>query len=128
VGVFVLGRTLQEAWGSHAAQKQKEFNAHLQEHHICIGMELVTAVLGDHGQRPLHDYVVVTAVTKLKGRPLFYSTPDVVAFCHKWRLPTNHYWLFSTRYALSSIHETKQGSKNFLGVLVGPSKKSYCRI
>ncbi|CAK9216079.1 unnamed protein product [Sphagnum troendelagicum] len=103
VGVFVLGRTLQEAWGSHAAQKQKEFNAHLQEHHICIGMELVTAVLGDHGQRPLHDYVVVTAVTKLKGRPLFYSTPDVVAFCHKWRLPTNHYWLFSTRNSVSTF-------------------------
>lgn len=28
----------------------------LQEHRICVGMELVTAVLGDHGQRPLHDY------------------------------------------------------------------------
>lgn len=34
------------------ANNQKQW----QEHHICIGMELVTAVLGDHGQRPLHDY------------------------------------------------------------------------
>lgn len=23
---------------------------------MCISMELVTAVLGDHGQRPLEDY------------------------------------------------------------------------
>lgn len=43
--------------------------------------------------------VVVTAVTELgKGRPVFYSTPDVIAFCRKWRLPTNHIWLFSTRW------------------------------
>ncbi|KAG0576428.1 hypothetical protein KC19_5G079000 [Ceratodon purpureus] len=103
VGVFVLGRTLQEAWGSQAGQKQREFNAYLKEHRICIGMELVTAVLGDHGQRPLQDYVVVTAVTKLVGRPHFMSTPEVVAFCHQWRLPTNHYWLFSTKASVTSF-------------------------
>lgn len=103
VGVFVLGRTLQGAWGSQAGQKQREFNAYLKEHHICIGMELVTAVLGDHGQRPLQDYVVVTAVTKLAGRPHFMSTPEVVAFCHQWRLPTNHYWLFSTKRSVTSF-------------------------
>lgn len=28
----------------------------VQEHRICIGMELVTAALEDQGQRPLHDY------------------------------------------------------------------------
>jgi hypothetical protein len=41
---------------------------------------------------------VVTAVTELgHGKPKFYSTPEVIAFCRKWRLPTNHVWLFSTR-------------------------------
>ncbi|KAG6543229.1 hypothetical protein Mapa_015480 [Marchantia paleacea] len=103
VGVYVLGRTMQEAWGAQAAEKQKEFNSYLQENHLCIAMELVTAVLGDHGQRPLQDYVVVTAVTELKARPLFYSSPDVVAFCHKWRLPTNNLWLFSTKKSVTSF-------------------------
>ncbi|KAL3700604.1 hypothetical protein R1sor_018626 [Riccia sorocarpa] len=108
VGVFVLGRTMQEAWGAQAAQKQKEFNAYLQENKVCIAMELVTAVLGDHGQRPLQDYgrlivLVVTAVTSLKGRPLFYSSQDVVAFCHKWRLPTNNLWLFSSKSSVTSF-------------------------
>lgn len=43
--------------------------------------------------------VVVTAVTELgNGKPRFYSTPDLIAFCRKWRLPTNHVWLFSTRW------------------------------
>ncbi|VAH23978.1 unnamed protein product [Triticum turgidum subsp. durum] len=40
-------------------------------------MELVTAVLGDHGQRPKDDYAVVIAVTELgHGKPRFYSTPQ----------------------------------------------------
>ncbi|KAK1357380.1 putative 2',3'-cyclic-nucleotide 3'-phosphodiesterase [Heracleum sosnowskyi] len=104
VGVFVLGRTFREAWGSYASKKQSEFNDYLEKNRMCLSMELVTAVLGDHGQRPLEDYVVVTAVTELgKGRPLFYSTPDVIAFCRKWRLPTNHVWLFSTRKSVTSF-------------------------
>lgn len=104
VGVFVLGRMFREAWGTEASIKQAEFNDFLEKNHMCISMELVTAVLGDHGQRPLEDYVVVTAVTELgNGKPKFYSTPEIIAFCRKWRLPTNHVWLFSTRKSASSF-------------------------
>ncbi|KAF9589671.1 hypothetical protein IFM89_026926 [Coptis chinensis] len=104
VGVFVLGRTFKEAWGGEAYEKQVEFNDFLEENRVCVAMELVTAVLGDHGQRPLEDYVVVTAVTELgEGKPVFYSTPDIIVFCRKWRLPTNHVWLLSTRKAVTSF-------------------------
>ncbi|XP_073021614.1 tRNA ligase 1-like isoform X9 [Primulina eburnea] len=104
VGVFVLGHVFCEAWGSQANMKQAEFNEFLECNRMCISMELVTAVLGDHGQRPREDYVVVTAVTELgSGRPKFYETPDIIAFCRKWRLPTNHIWLFSTRRSVTSF-------------------------
>ncbi|KZV35142.1 hypothetical protein F511_06848 [Dorcoceras hygrometricum] len=104
VGVFVLGRVFREAWGSQAIMKQAEFNEFLERNRMCISMELVTAVLGDHGQRPREDYVVVTAVTELgSGKPKFYPTPDIIAFCRKWRLPTNHVWLFSTRKSVTSF-------------------------
>ncbi|RYR70338.1 hypothetical protein Ahy_A03g016836 [Arachis hypogaea] len=104
VGVFVLGRMFREAWGAAASKKQAEFNDFLERNHMCISMELVTAVLGDHGQRPREDYAVVTAVTELgNGKPRFYSTPEIIAFCRKWRLPTNHVWLFSTRKSASSF-------------------------
>ncbi|KAH6811023.1 RNAligase [Perilla frutescens var. frutescens] len=104
VGVFVLGRMFREAWGSQASKKQAEFNEFLERNRMCISMELVTAVLGDHGQRPRDDYVVVTAVTELgNGKPKFYSTPDLIAFCRNWRLPTNHVWLFSTRKSVTSF-------------------------
>ncbi|XP_019448701.1 PREDICTED: uncharacterized protein LOC109351630 isoform X6 [Lupinus angustifolius] len=56
VGVFVLGRMFREAWGIEASKKQAEFNDFLEKNHMCISMELVTAVLGDHGQRPREDY------------------------------------------------------------------------
>ncbi|WCJ41062.1 tRNA ligase 1 [Euphorbia peplus] len=104
VGVFVLGRMFHESWGTSAAKKQAEFNEFLEKNRMSISMELVTAVLGDHGQRPREDFVVVTAVTELgKGKPKFYSTPEVIAFCRKWRLPTNHVWLFSTRKSVTSF-------------------------
>lgn len=104
VGVFVLGRMLREAWGAQALKKQVEFNDFLEKNRMCISMELVTAVLGDHGQRPREDYAVVTAVTELgNGKPKFYSTPEIIAFCRKWRLPTNHVWLFSTRKSVTSF-------------------------
>ncbi|KAJ9178168.1 hypothetical protein P3X46_010077 [Hevea brasiliensis] len=104
VGVFVLGRMFHEAWGTAAAKKQAEFNEFLERNRMCISMELVTAVLGDHGQRPREDYVVVTAVTELgNGKPKFYSTPELIAFCRKWHLPTNHVWLFSTRKSVTSF-------------------------
>ncbi|KAI3995207.1 hypothetical protein MKX01_032009 [Papaver californicum] len=104
VGVFVLGRMFREAWATEAFKKQAEFNNFLERNHMCISMELVTAVLGDHGQRPLEDYVVVTAITEFSnGKPKFYSTPEIIAFCRKWLLPTNHVWLFSTRKSVSSF-------------------------
>ncbi|KAM0008902.1 putative tRNA ligase 1 [Helianthus debilis subsp. tardiflorus] len=104
VGVFVLGRIFRKAWGTEASKKQAEFNDFLEREHMSVSMELVTAVLGDHGQRPREDYVVVTAVTELgNGKPKFYSTPEIIAFCRKWRLPTNHVWLFSTRNSVTSF-------------------------
>lgn len=104
VGVFVLGRLFREAWGKKAPIMQAEFNDFLEKNRISISMELVTAVLGDHGQRPKDDYAVITAVTELgHGKPKFFSTPEVIAFCRKWRLPTNHVWLFSTRKSATSF-------------------------
>ncbi|CAI5479194.1 unnamed protein product [Closterium sp. Yama58-4] len=67
-------------------------------------LELVTSVLGDHGQRPLQDYVVVTAVTDMASHPpRFLSTPEVLRFCHTWRLPFNSYWLFHSTQSCSQL-------------------------
>ncbi|KAL5701474.1 hypothetical protein ACHQM5_026804 [Ranunculus cassubicifolius] len=106
VGVFVLARTFVESWGSvkRGRRKQEKFDKFLVENRMCVSMELVTAVLGDHGQRPKEDYVVVTAVTELgNGKPRFYSTSEIIGFCRKWRLPTNHVWLFTRKKSVSAF-------------------------
>lgn len=74
---------------------------------MCLAMELVTAVLGDHGQRPKQDYVVITAISELGGgpQPHFWATPQIVEFCRRWRLPTNQYWLFSSPRSATTYFE-----------------------
>ncbi|XP_042038662.1 tRNA ligase 1-like isoform X3 [Salvia splendens] len=90
--------------GVHKLARSKPSSMSFLRNRMCVSMELVTAVLGDHGQRPHEDYVVVTAVTELgNGKPKFYSTPALIAFCRNWRLPTNHVWLFSTRKSVMSF-------------------------
>lgn len=107
VGVFVLERSFHEAWGNEASEKISKFSNYLALSSMSVSMELVTDVLGDHGQRPKHDYVVVTAVAKLDhGKPKFYSTVEMIGFCRRWRLPTNHVWLFSTRASIISFFKT----------------------
>eukprot|EP00271_Cylindrocystis_brebissonii_P006260 TRINITY_DN18972_c0_g1_i1.p1 TRINITY_DN18972_c0_g1~~TRINITY_DN18972_c0_g1_i1.p1 ORF type:complete len:1171 (+),score=244.92 TRINITY_DN18972_c0_g1_i1:325-3837(+) len=102
VGVWVLGDILKQAWGAEeGVQKQKELSNFLQDSRLSLAMELVTSVLGDHGQRPHKDYVVVTAVVELgRNPPRFMCTPDVVRLCRQWRLPSNQYWLFTSRASL----------------------------
>ncbi|CAI5534486.1 unnamed protein product, partial [Closterium sp. Naga37s-1] len=90
-------------------------HTHTRQHHrMAVGMELVTSVLGDHGQRPLQDYVVVTAVTDMASHPpRFLSTPEVLRFCHTWRLPFNSYWLFHSSYAPPSSLQRRSCSQLF---------------
>ncbi|CAI7783810.1 unnamed protein product, partial [Closterium sp. NIES-54] len=105
VGVWVLGETLRNAWGEGLVQqKQGELSDYLERHRMALGMEVVTSVLGDHGQRPVHDYVVVTAVTDMASHPpCFLSTPEVLRFCHTWRLPFNSYWLFHSTESCTQL-------------------------
>lgn len=79
----------------------------VQARNLCVAMELVTAVLGDHGQRPKQDYIVVTSISELGGgsQPRFWATPEIVEFCRQWRLPTNQYWLFASTQSASTYFE-----------------------
>nr|GEX92382.1 tRNA ligase 1 isoform X1 [Tanacetum cinerariifolium] len=75
VGVFVLGRVFREAWGTEASKKQAEFNEFLEREHMSISMELMTADLGDHGQRPSEDYGTATSVCKVLDEVADISVP-----------------------------------------------------
>ena len=74
----------------------------VQKRRLCLAFEMVTAMLGDHGDIPKRDYLILTAVADLKKKQ-FYSTIDLVEFAQRWRLPHNDVWLFRTRSSTESV-------------------------
>lgn len=71
----------------------------LREQSLTIAFEGVCReILGDHGQTPQLNYLVVTAVVD-KGAPFarrFRDTRGVVDFCAEWGLPWNETFLYTT--------------------------------
>ena len=66
----------------------------ISHNRYTVAFEVVTAeMLGDHGQVPNIDYVVVTAVAD-RANERFLSTTEVLEFCHRFRLPHNDVWTF----------------------------------
>jgi hypothetical protein len=78
----------------HCYRSYEECSGFVSQHRYTIAFEVVTAeMLGDHGQIPHLDYVVVTAVAD-RSSERFLSTTEVLEFCHRFRLPHNDVWTF----------------------------------
>eukprot|EP00850_Spirogloea_muscicola_P012564 SM000082S22806 [mRNA] locus=s82:18401:25588:+ [translate_table: standard] len=71
----------------------------LQSTGLVLAFELVTAVLGDHGQRPREDYTIVD----VRAKPTFWSTAEIIHFCNEWKLPSNQYWLFQSSSSVKAL-------------------------
>ena len=78
----------------HLYRSYEECSRFVSHNRYTIAFEVVTAeMLGDHGQVPNLDYVVVTAVAD-RGHERFLSTTEILEFCHQFRLPHNDVWAF----------------------------------
>jgi hypothetical protein len=78
----------------HCYSSYEDCSRFISRHRYTIAFEVVTAeMLGDHGQIPNIDYVVVTAVAN-RSHERFLSTTEVLDFCHRFRLPHNDVWTF----------------------------------
>ena len=86
----------------HCYRSYEECSGFVSKHRYTIAFEVVTAeMLGDHGQIPHLDYVVVTAVAD-RSSERFLSTTEVLEFCHRFRLPHNDVWTFFPPNATTS--------------------------
>ena len=56
--------------------------------------EVATAVLGDHGQTPQRDFLILTAADRQNER--FYTTLELLEFCHRFRLHHKDIWTDTT--------------------------------
>ncbi|KAG7367632.1 hypothetical protein IV203_030303 [Nitzschia inconspicua] len=73
----------------------QECSNYLQQHRLTCAFEVVTAVLGDHGQIPKRDFLIVTAVAD-RNHERFFTTLEVLDFCQRFRLPHNDIWTFES--------------------------------
>eukprot|EP00850_Spirogloea_muscicola_P023083 SM000327S12487 [mRNA] locus=s327:71351:78507:- [translate_table: standard] len=100
VGVWVLAESLRAAWGPDVGNaKGQALSDHIESTGLVLAFELVTAVLGDHGQRPREDYTIVD----VRAKPTFWSTPEIIHFCNEWKLPSNQYWLFQSSSSVQAL-------------------------
>lgn len=82
----------------------EECSRYLQEKRLTLAFEVVTAILGDHGDTPHKDFVMLTAIAD-RMQERFYTTPEVIQLAQKFRLPHNDSWMFTTLKSVNSLFE-----------------------
>ena len=76
----------------------------VESQRLTLAFEVVTAVLGDHGDKPKRDFLILTAVAD-RTREQFYSTAQVVALAQRFRLPHNDFWQFTSPKSTKALFE-----------------------
>ncbi len=90
----MVGRTNDDNNDLRSYRSYEDCSRFVSRNRYTVAFEVVTAeMLGDHGQVPNLDYVVVTAVADRENER-FLSTQEVLEFCHRFRLPHNDVWTF----------------------------------
>lgn len=82
--------------------RYKECSQYLQENRLTLSFEVVSAVLGDHGDTPVKDFVMLTAVAD-RSKERFFTTNEVIQLAQKFRLPHNDSWMFASSRSARSL-------------------------
>lgn len=77
---------------------------YLEANRITLSFEVVTSFLGDHGDRPNRDFLILTAVAN-RTTARFFSTTEAIEFAQRFRLPHNDFWVFQSPKAVQSIFD-----------------------
>lgn len=116
VGELLLRQHFYRAWsGEGGASTDGEANYqkcsdYVEQHRLTLAFEVVTTVLGHHGDLPKRDFLVLTAVADRSGER-FFSTQQILQFAQQHRLPHNDVWVYSTVKAVNQlfkVYDTKR--------------------
>ena len=99
VAEILLRQHFERAWrtsdGQDGALKYEECSRVLEDSRLTCAFEVVTAVLGDHGDIPNRDFLILTAIAD-RSKERFYSTGQTIEYAQRFRLPHNDAWAFTT--------------------------------
>ena len=118
-GEVILRQHFARAWTTAddavvvAESKYKECSNVVEARRLTLSFEVVTSILGQHGDIPNRDFLILTAVADKSsgGRGRFFDTPELVEFAQRFRLPHNDFWVYQTTESCSKLFDLYDKSR-----------------
>jgi hypothetical protein len=111
VGEILLRQHFARAWDDYEAEaKYKECSDFIQQNRLTLSFEVVTAMMGDHGDIPNRDYLMLLSVAN-RNAGAFHSTAELLSFAQTFRLPHNDVWVFHTHESCSQLFHLYDSSR-----------------
>jgi hypothetical protein len=108
---ILLRQHFYRAWNQDRTETQyQECSQFLQDHRWTLAFEVVTSVLGDHGDIPNRDFVLLTAIAD-KQKERFLSTLELLQVAQRFRLPFNDTWVFASPESVESLFQLYDTSR-----------------
>ena len=115
VGEMLLRQHFWRAWPEQQQQQQqqdgnednqegkyRECSDFVEDNRYTLAFEVVTSVLGHHGDLPSRDFLILTAVADREAER-FLTTAEILEFAQRFRLPHNDVWVCSTNKAVDEL-------------------------
>ena len=121
-GEIILRQHFARAWNEDdtnqddvaAESKYKECSDVVESRRLTLSFEVVTSVLGQHGDIPNRDFLILTAIADRSsegGRGRFFDTLELVEFAQRFRLPHNDFWLYQTTESCNKLFNLYDNSR-----------------
>ncbi len=104
VGEILLMQHFARCYGLEKWQSEYErCSEYLHQNRLTCSFELVTSILGQHGDVPKRDYLILIAVADRGNGGRFYSINELVTFAQQFNLPHNDVWVFASRRSAEQV-------------------------
>ncbi|KAI2489556.1 hypothetical protein MHU86_25025 [Fragilaria crotonensis] len=107
VGEVLLRQHFHRSWymcpeSNSGDAAYQECSHYVEKHRLTLAFESVTSVLGHHGDLPKKDFLILTAVAQ-KATQRFFTTLEILELAHRFRLPHNDVWVYSTSESVDML-------------------------
>ncbi|KAL7554484.1 hypothetical protein ACHAWF_018320 [Thalassiosira exigua] len=103
VGEIVLTKHFARCYGEGWREEYERCSEFVRANRLTCSFEVVTSILGHHGDLPKGDYLILIAVADRRCGGRFHSTDELVRFAQRFRLPHNDAWIFPSGAACESL-------------------------
>jgi hypothetical protein len=108
---ILLRQHFYRAWEKDIAEtRYQECSQFLQDCRWTLAFEVVTAVLGDHGDIPNRDFVLLTAIAD-RSQERFLSTLELLQVAQRFRLPSNDTWVYASPESVNGLFQLYDTSR-----------------